>query len=197
MINSKGRRFSLCEVGWGSHQVERSSEFGRVRTRCPAGSPSRLKPLAKPATPSRPFGNDPARKAVMVCLQAMVPRLIRPIDQAPKGAPSSRGYVAVDRNGVEPRMLSRRYTNAACGRTSWGLFSRPRRSSQVRIFPERWETAFSRFVQIRSPVLMISYTFSIFLRLQPIEKTKKPSHGFVQRDSRRHVRRGNRSWSGP
>jgi hypothetical protein len=62
------------------------------------------------------------------------------------------------------------------------LLARPRRSSQVRIFRERWEAAFSRLVQIRCSVLMISYTFSTSLQLQPIEKTKMSSHGFVQRD---------------
>jgi hypothetical protein len=56
-------------------------------------------------------------------------------------------------------------------------------SYQVRIFRERWETAFSRFVQICCPALMNSYTFSILVQLQPIEKTKNPSHGFVQRDN--------------
>ena len=30
---------------------------------------------------------------------------------------------------------------------------------------------------------MISYSLSISVQLQPIEKTKKPSHGFVQRDT--------------
>jgi len=64
-------------------------------------------------------------------------------------------------------------------------FRAPLRSSQAQIFDKRWETTFSRFVQICETVLMISYKFSISTQLQPIEKTEKPSHDFVQRDNRR------------
>ncbi len=40
--------------------------LGRVRTRMSGGLSSRPTPLAKPATPSRPYGYDPARKAALV-----------------------------------------------------------------------------------------------------------------------------------
>jgi hypothetical protein len=45
-------------------------------------------------------------------------------------------------------------------------------SYQVRIFRERWETAFSRFVQICCPALMNSYTFSILGSCNPLKRRK-------------------------
>ena len=51
------------------------------------------------------------------------------------------------------------------------------------VVPQPRNQPFSRFVQIRYPILMVSCTFANFVQLQLIEEAKKPSHDFVQRET--------------